>query len=271
MLGQPLTADQIRREFNVANRTFRSCQKASIPLRMKTYQDLLEHYEEDTNPLTLGVSRRKAKIVQRTINTEIVRSQFQGLRRVLKPSQSSGISKLLVPRRGEGPNDVDNTYHLLQSTHPDDLVWETIVEREQLEQQLLEYNRESFRAASESPLGHGILFDAITFSSLSPTSAAILNGYIPPDLNIDDHALNELLASFATPPSVSQKGEIPTIFSEDDVRYGFGSWRESTSTSPSGRHLGHYKAIIQHPELLRSLTLFFEYLDPKRYCSVSME
>jgi hypothetical protein len=101
---------------------------------MKTYQDLLEHYEEDVNPLTSGDSRRKAKIVQRTIDTEVVRSQFQGLRRVLKPSHSAGISKILVPRKGDGSTEVlDATYHLLQNTHPDDLVWETIVEREQLE------------------------------------------------------------------------------------------------------------------------------------------
>ena len=128
MIGQSLTADQIRREFNIANRHFRSCQKASIPLRMKTYQDLLEHYEGDVNPLTSGDSRRKARIVQRTIDTEVVRSQFQGLRRVLKPSHSTGISKILVPRKGDGPTEADDTYNLLQNTHPDDLVWETIVE-----------------------------------------------------------------------------------------------------------------------------------------------
>ena len=130
------------------------------------------------------------------------------------------------------------------------------MEREQLEKQLLEYNRESFRAASESPLGHGLLYDAITFSSLSPMSESILHGHIPKDLNIDDQALNELLASFATPSSVSEKGEIPTTISEDDVCYGFSSWRESASTSPSGCHLGHYKALIQHPVLLKCFTLF---------------
>jgi hypothetical protein len=64
MLGQPMTVDQIRREFNISTRIFRSCQKSSIPLRMKTYQDLLEYYEEDTNPSTSGDSRRKAKIFQ---------------------------------------------------------------------------------------------------------------------------------------------------------------------------------------------------------------
>ena len=49
---------------------------------------------------------------------------------------------------------------------------------------------------------------------------------------------------------------ISTHISTDDVQKGFGKWKESTSTSPSGRHLGHYKAIIQHPILLECLTKF---------------
>ncbi|KAI2513961.1 hypothetical protein MHU86_345 [Fragilaria crotonensis] len=43
---------------------------------------------------------------------------------------------------------------------------------------------------------------------------------------------------------------MPFQISEDDLFKGFRHWPESTSTSPSGRHLGHYKAIIQHPDLL---------------------
>jgi len=30
-----------------------------------------------------------------------------------------------------------------------------------------------------------------------------------------------------------------------DLRGKFSKWRESTSTSPSGRHLGHYKLLFQ--------------------------
>lgn len=37
---------------------------------------------------------------------------------------------------------------------------------------------------------------------------------------------------------------------------GFRKWKEATSTSPSGRHLGHYRAIIQNPILLECLTKF---------------
>ena len=31
----------------------------------------------------------------------------------------------------------------------------------------------------------------------------------------------------------------------------FSKWKEKTTTSPSGRHLGHYKAILQEPDLIQ--------------------
>ena len=30
----------------------------------------------------------------------------------------------------------------------------------------------------------------------------------------------------------------------DEMKYAFTKWKERTPTSPSGRHLGHYKALI---------------------------
>jgi hypothetical protein len=37
--------------------------------------------------------------------------------------------------------------------------------------------------------------------------------------------------------------------SEEDFISGFEGWKESTSTSPSGQHLGHYNAITTDPDL----------------------
>jgi hypothetical protein len=64
------------------------------------------------------------------------------------------------------------------------------------------------------------------------------------------------LASFVIPDHVCNHGEIPIEISEADVINGFKGWNENTSTSPSGRHLGHYKAIIQHPILLKCFAQF---------------
>jgi hypothetical protein len=98
--------------------------------------------------------------------------------------------------------------------------------------------------------------DAITFSTLSPAGKSFLDGIIPNKWHGNNDLLKEFLTSFFAPKRVRTSPNISTDISEDDVRRGFGRWKEATSTSPSGRHLGHYKAIIQHNTLLACLTKF---------------
>jgi hypothetical protein len=72
-----------------------------------------------------------------------------------------------------------------------------------------------------------------------------------------DNRLREFVSSFVMiPDNVRNTGEIPIDLSTDNVIKGFISWKEAASTSPSGCHLGHYKAIIQHPVLLQCFTKF---------------
>ena len=50
----------------------------------------------------------------------------------------------------------------------------------------------------------------------------------------------------------------------------FSKWKEKTTTSPSWRHLGHYKSILQEPDLMQyhcimaSLPLTYGFT-PKRW------
>ena len=256
-LGQPLSLEAIRESFNSATRSFRRYQKQSVPLRFKAYEDLLEIYEDDTDPGTKAESRRKAKIVRRTLASETCRGVFRNIRQAVKPSETSSLSKLLIPRPSNSDTvDTTNAYDLLQTTDPDDVIWDTIIDRDDLERHTLNYNQTSFRAAAESPCGHGVIHDSIKFSSLSPASRDLLAGTIPPDWGSDDTSLREFLASFTTPDIVSQTDPIPFAISAEDAIKGFQKWPEATSTSPSGRHLGHYKSIIQHPILLHCMVSF---------------
>lgn len=258
-LGEVLPISRIRERFNQATRLFRKCQRSSTDLRLKTYQDLLDSYEEDTNPNTQSESNRKAKIVQKTISGEICKTTFRHISQVVKPSTNASISKLLIPRRwtdANTPLPSTEIYSFLQTTDQSDLLWETILERSEIEKHLLNYNRKSFRAASESPCGHGVVHDAITFSSLSHEALELLAGTVPSEWHGDDDILREFLASFTIPPTVTDHGDILTEVSEEDICRGFKTWSETTSTSPSGRHLGHYKALVQEPTLLRCFSRF---------------
>jgi hypothetical protein len=162
----------------------------------------------------------------------------------------------MVPKNTSLASDNHSSYKITQSAPSEEILWETIVDRDEIDQHILHYNRDSFRAASESPCGHGIIHDALTFTSLSPESEALLAGTIPEAWYGTNNYLREFLASFAIPPHVKLNGEIPTSISDEDVFRGFQGWKESTSTSPSGRHLGHYKALIQHPILRQCFVQF---------------
>jgi hypothetical protein len=84
----------------------------------------------------------------------------------------------------------------------------------------------------------------------------LLHGHLPQEWHGKNDLLREFLTSFMIPDRVKYCAPIPSSITPDDVAYGFSKWKESTSTSPSGRHLGHYKAIIQDATLLSCLTKF---------------
>jgi hypothetical protein len=42
---------------------------------------------------------------------------------------------------------------------------------------------------------------------------------------------------------IAPPNSVDTNITPDDLRAGYKAWRETTATSPSGQHLGYYKAI----------------------------
>ena len=56
--------------------------------------------------------------------------------------------------------------------------------------------------------------------------------------------LDNTQGNTTTPPTIS------IDLDSDDYHKIFSKWKETTTTSPSGRHLGHYKSILKCPELV---------------------
>jgi hypothetical protein len=141
-----------------------------------------------------------------TISGETTRTTFGHIRRIVKPSEQSSLSKVLVPPASMASETEYLSYQITQETNP----WETVFTRQEIETHILQYNKDSFRAASESPCGHGIIHDALTFTSLSPQSEDLLSGIIPPHWYGSDNHLRKFLASFAIPMQVKHHCDIPT-------------------------------------------------------------
>jgi hypothetical protein len=158
-----LSSEEIRKHLNQATRCLHKTQKAATELRFKTYQDLLAVYQSDTDPNTVKESARKAKIVKRTIRTEKIRDMFRKIRFTAKhilPDQQTGITQLKIPQlpsddeRAPNPEEFQE---FISQSNSNDIIWDTVLDQESIEHILLQYNRKSFRAASKSPCGHGLI------------------------------------------------------------------------------------------------------------------
>lgn len=193
----------------------------------------------------------------------------------MNPSDYSGLSQIQIPQTvlpGEStpPGQV---HSVLKYTDPDAIMWDTIKTQEDIEEHSLKFNREVFRAAAELPCGSGVIHNALSFSSLPDEAVACLQGVTPASWWYGDNdLLREFLASFQTPESVLEIGPNNIEISKADIVKGFMSWKETTTTtSPSGRHLGHYKVLVSDPMLLDCLCKFLNIvisrgIAPPRWC-----
>ena len=268
-----LTAPEVRQRLNQATTDLRQTQKRATTSRVRSYEEQLANYENDANPTTTSESKRRAKIMKRTLKAEASKRLFGKLRQTLHPSEHTSLTQIQVPRPVDTIHITEpgQVHNILQHYDTEQLVWDTIITREDFEAHILSFNREAFRAAAESPCGSGIIHDALTFTSLSDEAEQVLRGSIPEEWYGDRTLLREFLASFQIPDSVLEGKPIKMEISNDDIVKGFTSWRETTTTSPSGRHLGHYKAMIKDPELLNCFRKFLNIaitrgIAPPRWC-----
>jgi hypothetical protein len=158
------------------------------------------------------------------------------------PISQYGISQIKVPKIPVVPDaslpGPDQFQSYILNANQNDIVWDTILDQATIEDYLLKYNRQSFRAAAASPCGHGVIYDALSFTSLTPAAKDFLSGIFPMEWYGKDKILREFLMSFMIPSHIQYRPHIRTSVTEEDVQRGFGKGKESTSTSPSGRHFG---------------------------------
>jgi hypothetical protein len=216
---------------------------------------------------------------------------FQKIGKTLKPSRSGGISKVELPLSmynamqqdhssfTEGPitNNNVNLRQILQQTirikkKDSKEEWVTILDQNQLENAILLYCQEHYQQASVTPFGHGHLAALIGKSGLTDAGTQILQGTL---FEVFDQDLFPELATFlvelATPEEIKALPPISHEITIEEWNKGFRQWRETTSTSPSGRHLGIYKALLSNKAISENLCEMLNIvirleLIPTRWC-----
>jgi hypothetical protein len=166
---------------------------------------------------------------------------------------TGGLTKLFVPTHAtnkqaasrfantDGTITRDQLWALARSDK-NAVGYETILDCSTMEKTLNEYNRSWFRQAADTPFGHGDLYNLVGFDGLTEEADAILKGDCIDYMGIPmSTELKVFLEECKRPTNLT---DISPIISSEDFQTTVKKWKESTSTSPSGRHLGHYKAAI---------------------------
>ncbi len=111
------------------------------------------------------------------------------------PSRALGLSKFFVPSGIKNAKvaarfcDLDGILlpdHLIEMAKSDksSVLYSTLLDGDAIEQELLQYNRNWFRQAKDTPFGHGELYDLVGYDGLTAEATAIVNGTSIPYLGI---------------------------------------------------------------------------------------
>jgi hypothetical protein len=209
--------DTIKRSLHAAKKVQKDTIKNADSLRLIHLHDLA----------TLASNSGKeshCQALKRIIRSEESKSLFQRLKYILKPSTPHGLNHILLNKNTELPD-------------------RPIFEEAAMERNIQEWNRIHFGQAYRSPFASPFLKNLLGPYGTNANSQLILDGCSPlsrTDVSSATFSIIKKLRRVACPNSIDD------TITATDLQSAYKTWRESTSTSPSGLHLGHEKAILAH-------------------------
>jgi hypothetical protein len=172
-----------------------------------------------------------AKGIRKILKAEETREMQRQLKWA-KPRNDVGITAVRVPTDGD--------YSIDHCKKCDS--WQTLDDPTEVQEALQHRNQIHFGQAHGTFPTTPQFTDHIDWMASTISADMILNGETPfEDVNIPEIA-RELLASFAHSSPLDAVSDEVTL---DEWTGKMKSWKETTSTSPSGMHLGHHKTLIK--------------------------
>jgi exonuclease III len=169
-----------------------------------------------------------AVLLRRMHRVEAIKRLFAKLRAARVKGNRKGVVALEIPVHPESDPKTCSE-------------WRTIDVPTEIVEQLQRRNRKHFGQADGSPFTVPPLSDGLGFCGDGEIADDILHGrYDSSPLHDNIHLL---LQHLRITQEMIQEESYPTI-TEKEFRGKLKVWRETTSTSPSGLHLGHWKALI---------------------------
>jgi hypothetical protein len=162
--------------------------------------------------------------VTQIIARERARYNYNTIRRVLKNSKSKGIKYLDVPDNNTPGN------------------WIRLTDLQQIEDAILERNMRHFNQAANTPFAQKDLMQLFGYKGTNITSQRLIKQkIIPKDIQYTNEYVQQFISKLANNSELKTSRDI--TFNE--FSSGLQNWNKKTTTSPSGRHLGHYKILLK--------------------------
>jgi exonuclease III len=189
--------------------------------------------ERDARILELDHSLKKAdkahaQLLRRLKRNEKVKRVSEKIKASRDRGQRQGVTRLEIPRPPSADPKTCND-------------WQTIDIPSEIVEHLQHRNRQHFGQAQGTPFTIDPLANEMSFCGDSLTADSVLDGTYPTDRHPE--SVNLLLQHLKQTHEMASLQTYPTV-SLEEFQGKLRAWRESTTTSPSGMHLGHYKALF---------------------------
>jgi len=226
-------------------------QRQHVELRTTYLESLAEAIVLERSPNLVHESvshvkeERMASQVKQLIKQENLRRMFRKIKRILTPVAKQGISRIDIPDPSARTEAHGDPSEPKEWKGP----WLTITKPSDIATVIKEINKQQYHQAHDTPFGSGPVASAFGRQGDTLAASTVLGGYIPESLQrapmmAETRRILETMAT-AYPAVQGGTGEV----SWDEFISAYTVSKESTSSSPSGRHIGHYKAAVQDPTL----------------------
>ena len=190
-------------------------------------QEIRDQEAAESAMIAQAENTSETNIQQKRAQVKYTRSVFANLKSRFKQKHGHGIQSVIVPRND--PQE-ENQYR-------------TITEPKEVEETLIHRNIKHFGQAQGTPFTAHDITNDFGYTGVTEQATQLIQGRDVDSLLNKIGQGEKLILQQLNDGENSQTIDINISYKE--FTNGFKKWRENTSTSPSGRHLGHYKALLR--------------------------
>jgi hypothetical protein len=213
---------------------FRQLVSTSNILRRTELSAAADHHESSHQ-------RARAQVLRKINRHEMSQETWRTLAFLSNDATTSKLDRLEIP--ASWPPMLPSSSSSASSTFEDPKLaveWRTVTDPTEIEYYLMVRNRMHFGQAQGTPFTINPLAQQFDWTASTPYADDVLHGiYVAPS---DVDSLCQTVLHHCKSPTTLDS--VPAPLSLASFSGKIRKWREATSTSPSGRHLGWYKSLF---------------------------